>query len=497
MSLPVMTFVQRRGGLRTKLAVLLLCIMTVLMIGTLSWRWFTLCSQTEREMLQNTQVLAQEMDAVWQFMERNEGHFEVDRTGVPVLYCVVAAKSISHIFTHENTEGYSIHYTNFTTRKSADAPDAFEVAALEAFRDDASVREYYALTVDEDGRDVFRYAEPLYVTESCLKCHGEPAGEIDMVGYPKEGMREGDIAGCASIVMPAETYLQGVRDGLLQDAVVLSLILAGGLLVIYFGFSRSSRQIEKMNEALEAENRRQSDFLSMMSHEIRTPLTSICAFADIWSKTNDPRSPEEGKIMAEMRANSQVLLGMVNNILDVARLNAGRFDLVLEPVEVSDLVGAVVGSLKFLADKKEVAVETDVPLGLPLLMMDYEKARRMLENLLSNAVKFVDTGGKVKVVARYDEVCTMLRLCVLDDGCGIGAEDAPYVFDRFVQAADGGHRSGGSGLGLALVREFAELHGGDVELTCRGGDGGGFDEEYRGCAFTVRLRARPCADEEV
>lgn len=364
---------KQQGGLRRKLAVLLLCVMTALMLGTLGWRYVTLSAQTEREMLQNTQVLAQEMDAVWQFMERNEGHFETDRNGVPILYCVVAAKSVSHIFTDENTEGYSIRYTNLTTRKSADAPDAFEVEALETFRSNPSVDEYYALTTDDGGREVFRYAEPLYVTESCLKCHGEPAGEIDMVGYPKEGMREGDIAGCASIIMPVQTYAQGIREALFQDAAVFSIILIAGLLIIYFGFSRSSRKIEEMNEALERENRYQSDFLSMMSHEIRTPLTSICAFADIWGKTNKPRNPEEGKIMGEMRASSQVLLGMVNNILDVARLNAGRTELTLEPVEVSDLVGSVVDSLRFLADKKHVTLAAEVPLGLPLLMIDFEK----------------------------------------------------------------------------------------------------------------------------
>lgn len=486
-----------RGGLRTKLAALLLCIMTVLMAGTLSWRFFTLSQQTEREMLQNTQVLAQEMDAVWQFMERNEGHFEVDRNGVPLLYCVVAAKSVSHIFTHENTEGYSIHYTNLTTRKSADAPDAFEIEALTAFRDDPRVTEYYALTRDETGRDVFRYAEPLYMTESCLKCHGEPAGEIDMVGYPKEGMREGDLAGCSSIIMPAATYLEGIRDGLFQDALVFSLILLGGLAAIYFGFSRSSRQIEEMNEALEGENRRQSDFLSMMSHEIRTPLTSICAFADIWSKTNEPRNLEEGKIMAEMRASSQVLLGMVNNILDIARLNAGRIELSVEPAEISDLVSGVVNSLQFLAAKKSIVLIGEVPRGLPLLMIDYEKCRRILENLVSNAIKFTPEGGLVGVRATYNREASQMILQVMDNGCGIGAEDAPFVFDRFVQAADGSHRNGGSGLGLALVRELAELHGGSAELTCRGADAGGWDEEYTGCLFTVSVTAHPCDPEEV
>lgn len=482
----------QQTSLRFRLAGLLLVIMTVVMVGNLGWRYAMLTDQVEREMLQNTQVLAQEMDAVWQFMERNEGHFETDDNGVPLLYCVVAAKSVSNIFTNDNTENYSIHYTNTATRKSADAPDEFERKALEAFRADPEVVEYYDLVDDEEGGREFRYAEPLFVTESCLKCHGEPAGEIDMVGYPKEGMKVGDIAGCASISMPADTYLGGIFDNLRQDAVVFSVILLGGLFVIYVGFSRSSSQLERMNEALECENRQQSDFLSIMSHEIRTPLTSICAFADIWAKTNEPRNDEEHKIMSEMRASSQVLLAMVNNILDVARLNAGRSQMSLEPVEVSDLVEAVVASLGFLAQKKHVDLTANVDRAIPMVQLDYEKVRRILENLISNAIKFVSDNGKVHVSAVYDEGKNELVLLVADNGCGIAEEDAPFIFDRFVQgSSQAQHRNGGSGLGLALVRELSEMHGGSVRLVCRGADGGGLDDVYTGCAFEVRIHTDP------
>lgn len=489
---------KRRIGLRVKLAGLLLVVLSVLMAATLGWRAVSLRAQAEREMLQNTQVLAQEMDAVWEFMERNEGHFATDRDGVPLLYCVVAAKSVSSIFTRENTEDYSIRYTNTTVRRAADAPDGFEREALAAFQGSDGAREYYGLFEDASGRPVFRYAEPLFITESCLKCHGSPAGEIDTVGYPKEGLAVGDIAGCASIAMPAEPYLRAVRDSLGQDLVVFSLILLGGFLCIYFGFSRSSREIEEMNEALARESQYQSDFLSIMSHEIRTPLTSICAFADIWSETNSPRSPEEGEIMKEMRASSQVLLAMVNNILDMARLDAGRSTLTLEPVDMCDLAGTVAASLGFLAQKKGAQISVEVDWGVPMVRADYEKVRRILENLVSNAVKFAGGDGRVKVRVSYRRDSEELVLEVADNGCGIAEEDAPFIFDRFVQgAAPSGHRSGGSGLGLALVRELAQIHGGSARLV-RGGPGdGAADGEYTGCLFEVVVRAEPCEAEEV
>ncbi|RDB70727.1 histidine kinase [Eggerthella sinensis] len=550
--------------LKIKFSVLFITVMAILMAANIVWRSYTLERQVEHEMLETTQVLAQEMDAIWDFMESNENQFVENDDGTRNLYCVVAAKAVSHLFTVNNERDFAIHYTNLSTRKPADAPDGFEAKALETLKADPELDHYYSLETEEDGTKVFRYIEPLYITESCLECHGDPAGELDIMGYEKEGMKEGDMAGAASILMPADTYMDNVRESLIQETIVFVLFVFVGLGITFFSISKlvtsplkkledAAQQIEEhdfdvsltkigdrdeiehlsahfhsmaeqlkrlysdlegevqdrttqlaesnrvlerqreelaaMNEKLEQENRYQSDFLAIMSHEIRTPLTSILAFADIWSRTNDPRNPEEESIMKEMRVNSQILLAMVNNILEMARVEAGRSELALEPSEIPDLLTEIKGTMRFLADKKQVKITSRIDRDMPVVMIDSEKVRRILENLVSNAIKFVDEQGSVDIDARYLWDTEELVLTVSDDGCGIKPEDVPYIFERFVQGKDGSkHKHGGSGLGLTVVRELAELHGGSVELTQPRETE---DGDARGCAFVVRLKAEP------
>jgi signal transduction histidine kinase len=526
-------------SLRVKFAVLFVAVALVLLVGNFFWRSYILQTQAEHEMLQTTQVLAEEMDAIWDFMEINQGQFIRHKDGTYNLYCVVAAKAVSRIFTTNNTDDFIIHYTNLTTRKPDDAPDDFETQALNALHADPRLNAYYSLEVDADGARVFRFVEPLYITDSCLECHGDPKGEVDVMGYPKEGLKEGDIAGAVSIIMPADTYLSNINSSLLQENLLFVVLILAGLAVIFFSIAKlvteQRRELESINIRLVEDNRYKSDFLTIMSHEIRTPLTSILAFADIWARTNKPRNAEEESIMKEMRVNSQILLAMINNILEMARVEAGRSELTLEPVEIPDLLAAVRDSMGFLAEKKRVRIGVDIARSMPVVFIDAEKVRRILENLISNAIKFVGEQGAVEVITWYIYETKQLVLVVRDNGCGIKEEDRPFIFDRFVQGQGHSsiHHSGGSGLGLAVVKELAELHGGSVELdeaepSVLGGAGpggiatpaaalggiasggaegrdlevggarpdgvGSGGAEGRGCTFTVRIAAA-CSEE--
>ncbi|MDR1184888.1 MAG: DUF3365 domain-containing protein, partial [Coriobacteriales bacterium] len=225
-------------SLRVKFAVLFVAVALVLLVGNFFWRSYILEAQAEREMLQSTKVLAEEMDAIWDFMEINQGQFVRHADGTYNLYCVVAAKAVSRIFTTNNADDYIIHYTNLTTRKPDDAPDAFEIRALEALYAEPELESYYSLETNEDGSQVFRYVEPLYITDSCLECHGSPKGETDMMGYPREGLEMGDIAGAASIIMPADTYVRNIQNSLIQESLLFVVLILAGLAVIFFSIAK-------------------------------------------------------------------------------------------------------------------------------------------------------------------------------------------------------------------------------------------------------------------
>lgn len=539
----------KRAGLRLKLTIMLVGV-TVLLLGfNVVWGSHSRQMQAEREMLEKAQVLSHEMDAVWDFMERNQNQFKIDEDGNPTLYCVVAAKSISRSFT-EKTD-YLIHYTNVKTRKKADSPDAFELEAMEAFQADPELKTYSALTTGEDGSLEFRYVEPLYVTESCLDCHGEPAGELDSLGYPKEGQKIGDMAGVASIIMPADAYLEGAQTSFIQETIVFALVVVGSIAIIFFGlsvlvtaplkrleeaaqkvgkrdfdicleeigdrdevedlathftsmttqlkelyenledqvktrtvelvaanemleFQRS--QLEDFSKKLQDESRYKSDFLAIMSHELRTPLTSILAFTELWESSARNESEEAQIAVAEIKENGRILLQMVNNILEMARLEEGKTILHREAIDLNDLIDVVLGTVGFLAEKRAIRLTTKVDAEVPVITADFEKLRRIVENLASNAIKFTQPGGSVDIEVQRDDACPEeVVIRVSDTGVGIKPEDIPCIFDRFSQGDQSSSlRYGGSGLGLAVVKELVELHGGRIEVASRQGEGSSF-----------------------
>ena len=234
-----------------------------------------------------------------------------------------------------------------------------------------------------------------------------------------------------------------------------------------------------MNEKLLDENRYKSDFLAMMSHELRTPLAASMAFTELLEERSRPQSEEEQQLWGEIDANNKTLLSLINNILEMARIDAGKETLHLALFDIGDIAGMMQGTVESLANQKGIAVRYRISNAVPLFMVDAEKLRRIVENLMSNAVKFTPEGGTVTVSGDFDASNKRVVIVVSDTGIGIPPEEQGAVFERFVQVDSSPSRSyGGSGLGLALVKELVEMHGGTIRLE---------SEPGCGSAFTVSL----------
>jgi signal transduction histidine kinase/CheY-like chemotaxis protein len=238
--------------------------------------------------------------------------------------------------------------------------------------------------------------------------------------------------------------------------------------------------------ALQAASRAKSDFLASMSHELRTPLSAIIGFSDLMrTEPHDGDSvtvPDEW--VEHIHRSGQHLLGLINDVLDLAKVEAGRLDLSLERLDLALAVTESVAGLRPLADRKQITVETNIqPIAIDV---DRGRFRQIVYNLLSNAIKYTPIGGRIVIEAvnANDEV----RLSVIDTGVGIAAEDAAAVFEEFRQVGDPNTRQAGTGLGLALTKRLVEAHGGRIELVSALGEGS---------RFTVVLRAVAPADEPV
>ena len=579
-----------RYGIRFKIAVSIGVIMVALMAVDILWNLSLQNAQAENEAREKAEVLASEMRAAWDFVDMNQDVINRAEDGTfrtKHLVCVVAAKSISMLFTTETD--YSIRFTNDTPRQAANAPDEFEQEALAAFNADPERKAFWRVVDAGDGTRVFRYTEPLYVTESCLECHGGPVGELDQYGYPKEGMQVGQVGGAMSITEPMDIYAAGIQDSMMQQAIMVLFMMVAAFIGLYFvtsrlvlqpidelrsaagavgkgdfnytltvpdpgerprdelaeltgEFDRMARDLEALYADLEGQVRSKTDdlmvlndmlnyqkrelkvaldrlgdevaykneFFAIVSHELRTPLTSILAYARILN-ADDSLAPKTREAVGEIESNATLLLNMVNNILVISKHAAKKDELLPEPVDFVDLAQFVRKALVPIAEGKDVRLSCSVAPDVPLSMADWEKLRRILENLVNNAIKYTHRGGFVRLTIGFESgeeanhghgnhpgthvpddedaaPAGWIVMRVADDGMGIAPEELGEIFELYKQAGQSANRRyRGTGLGLAVVRDLTELHGGTVTVESR---------VKEGSTFTVRIPYVPVIEEE-
>jgi signal transduction histidine kinase/DNA-binding response OmpR family regulator len=228
-------------------------------------------------------------------------------------------------------------------------------------------------------------------------------------------------------------------------------------------------QLANTVEALRAAARAKSDFLASMSHELRTPLSAILGFSDLMRQ--EPRDGESLTVPAEwvehVHRGGEHLLALVNDVLDLSKVEAGRMELHLERIDLASAVTELVNGVRPLADRKDLALEADVP--AMAVVADRGRLRQILYNLVSNAIKFTPAGGTVRIAATT--TAEGYRLSVSDTGVGIAPEDLPQIFEEFRQVGDEDAREGGTGLGLALAQRLVGAHDGTIDVTSTVGQG--------------------------
>ncbi len=234
-------------------------------------------------------------------------------------------------------------------------------------------------------------------------------------------------------------------------------------------------ELSERNIELFRANQLKSEFLANMSHEFRTPLNSILGFAQVLREKPGLLKRDKGQRYIEnIIASGNGLLTMINDLLDMAKAEAGKMELRVEQTSLVQLCEVVVSSFSLLAKKKKLKIQMEVDKSVPLLVTDAGKVQQVLYNFLSNAVKFTPLRGRIDIHASMlDE--KMVRIAVSDNGCGIAEADREIIFDKFRQV-DGSltRESAGSGLGLSICKELAAMLAGSIGLTSEVGRGSCF-----------------------
>ena len=241
-------------------------------------------------------------------------------------------------------------------------------------------------------------------------------------------------------------------------------------------YREQADELRAANRRLEEYNRLKAEFVANMSHELRTPLTAIIGFAQLAQLTSG-RDGEMPKRYADaferILRNGQHLLALINDVLDVSKIEAGRMKIHREHVDLVEVVQGAFGELQSLAERKGLEYRLRVPERLPLAYTDPLRVRQVVINLLSNAAKFTAHGGVEAELAAHGR--EHFRIVVRDTGIGIEERSLPIIFERFRQVDGSMTRSAsGVGLGLSIVRQIVDLLGGEIEVTSKVGEGSTF-----------------------
>ena len=417
----------------------------------------------------------------------------------------------------------------------------------------ATAGEYREFRLPDQGK--YYYYQTVRAKESCLRCHDvRPAPGVPTEGVPPVGVAAGDLMAVVRVVMPDGLTKKAInwnRAILLATAImtVFLAMLAAYLIVRYVivkplehlrdvsdevrrgnvqaraeihtadefeelgvAFNRMLRglvdtqeELQKVNESLDGKvdelaranlhlyemNRMKSDFLATMSHELRTPLNSIIGFSDVLGSIQS-LDDKQRRYVQNIRTSGRMLLDMINDILDLAKIEAGKTEIRPVTFDIESVVSAQCDMARPMAEKKAIDVTFEIGPGLEAVEQDQAKVQQILANLLSNAVKFTPGGGRVEIRAHLDDSTDPAHpeivMDVVDTGVGIAAEEQQAIFEKFRQGKvfqkgdDAMTREiSGTGLGLSIVRELCRLLGGDVALESQLG---------RGSRFTIRLPAR-------
>ena len=272
-------------------------------------------------------------------------------------------------------------------------------------------------------------------------------------------------------------------EGVTGHARDAALISIGAALTLFILLTLANFRLLRQREMANAASRAKSEFLASMSHELRTPLNAIIGYSEMLAEdATDSGQTAFAADLGKIQAAGRHLLLLINSVLDLSKIEAGRMDLFLETTSVHSLVNEVISVVQPLADKRHNKLEVNVANDVGSMHTDQTKVRQTLYNLLSNACKFTEN-GTVRLAVHRDligEVDTVL-FTVSDTGVGMSAEEISRIFEPFTQAdASTSRRFGGTGLGLTLSRRFAHMLGGEIAVE---------SQPHVGSKFTVRLPA--------
>jgi signal transduction histidine kinase len=294
-------------------------------------------------------------------------------------------------------------------------------------------------------------------------------------------LREGSAIGTISITRATPGAFSERQVEVLQTFADQAVIAVENVR-LFKELEASNREIVDKSRQLEVASQHKSEFLANMSHELRTPLNAIIGFSEVLGERMfGDLNEKQDEYLKDIHASGQHLLSLINDILDLSKIEAGRMELELTDFHLATALDSALALVRERAGRRGIALQTNIDNRLGEIRADERKVRQVVLNLLSNAIKFTPEGGRIEVGAALRD--GSVEVSVSDTGVGIAPEDQEAVFEEFRQVGTAEKKAEGTGLGLTLCRKFVELHGGRIWVKSQVGAGTTF-------TFTIPVQPR-------
>jgi signal transduction histidine kinase len=454
--------------------------------------------------------------------------FEVHRK-----YTGLSPSQLRYYFSPEGQQNYPIPSLIKLSGKASKNPlpdDEFTQKAIEMFRQNTANKQFSKIEKGAEGQKFYHYIQAVRVTSSCLECHQQVV--------PGEEYRLGELVGAITFSLPADPTDEQILWNRVSIVAAVALATLCAIGVFYYitqslilapigqlrqaseqvsngqmntrvqiqtgdefeelaeaynsmldHLEESHQKLHTINKSLDAKlgelaqvnvglheaNRLKTEFLANVSHELRTPLNSIIGFAELLMNHPLLKDDQKGaRFAANILTSAKSLLAIINDLLDIAKIEAGKMEKHIEKLSIGDLCENLFNLVKPLADKKQLQMFLNVESDIPIMESDPGKIQQILYNLLSNAIKFTPEGGKVTLRAQTVPP-EQVRLSVSDTGPGIEEKYQQAIFEKFHQIDGSEVRAhGGTGLGLAISKELTEMLGGVIAVASVPGEGATF-----------------------
>jgi signal transduction histidine kinase len=306
---------------------------------------------------------------------------------------------------------------------------------------------------------------------------GTASGYRTIVGAPM--LRDGEPIGTISVAR-REVVPFSVSEIALLQTFADQAVIAIENVRLFTELEASNREIAEKSRQIEVASQHKSEFLANMSHELRTPLNAIIGFSEVLTdRMFGDLNEKQEEYLKDIYASGTHLLSLINDILDLSKIEAGRMELELTDFDLPTAIENALMLIRERAGRRSLTLHKDVDAEIGRVRADERKIRQVVLNLLSNAIKFTPEGGRIEVAAASRD--GSVEVSVSDTGVGIAPEDQERVFEEFRQVGTADKKAEGTGLGLTLCRKFIELHGGKICVKSQVGEGSTF-------TFTIPVR---------